>query len=534
MTYIPQLNAITSTGNSTSAPLNAYAVFSGVGEDVSQYTSVAVSVWASVGGTIDLQFSTNNTNWDANQFFSVTSGRSFVLPVKAQFFRVVYTNGPLGQGTFRLQTILHKAKSLSISSQLNTPIAQDELAVVTRSVITGLNGNDFQNARVSEHGELSIAINDPISTFDEVATFTRRATIQMAFDYIINPALVNTTLIGGATATQANSMAVLSTSAAISTSVTITSDGAVRARPGQEVVAILSGVFTLGIAGSEQLLGAANTDNGFFFGYNGASFGVMRRSNSVDTWVAQSAWNIDPLDGTGPSGMVLDTTQGNMYRIAFSSGFVGTSYQIYNPVEAKFITVHIASYIASVPVLGVASLNLWCQAQNTSNATDIILKVANASAFTDQVLAPLGVKGVVDNVKLSVGTTLTNIISIRSKATFAGKANYIGALLMFYSGAADGNQSSEIELVFNGVLGGTPVWNDYDPLASVMEVDTAGTTVTGGRRAFANLIAATGSFGQDLSFLQLIINAGDMVTVAGKASQANTDLNVSIIWIEDI
>ncbi|KAG5182997.1 hypothetical protein JKP88DRAFT_272962 [Tribonema minus] len=49
--------------------------------------------------------------------------------------------------------------------------------------------------------------------------------------------------------------------------------------------------FATGTANASQLIGIGGTDNGLFFGYNGTSFGVCVRSNSVDTWTAAAAFN---------------------------------------------------------------------------------------------------------------------------------------------------------------------------------------------------------------------------------------------------
>lgn len=101
-----------STDNSTTAVLGGAAAFTGTGEDVSKFRSIIVSVYAShasAASGLALQFSSNGTNWDIEHTFSVsaTTGAYYIVPVLAQYFRVVYTNGGTLQTSFRLQTILH-------------------------------------------------------------------------------------------------------------------------------------------------------------------------------------------------------------------------------------------------------------------------------------------------------------------------------------------------------------------------------------------------------------------------------------------
>lgn len=101
-----------STDNSTSTPLGAANSFSGTGEDVSKFRSIVVSAkasHASAANGLKLQFSSDNTNWDIEQAFTLNAadGEHYIVSVLAQYFRVVYTNGGTLQTYFRLQTILH-------------------------------------------------------------------------------------------------------------------------------------------------------------------------------------------------------------------------------------------------------------------------------------------------------------------------------------------------------------------------------------------------------------------------------------------
>lgn len=66
-----------------------------------------------------------------------------------------------------------------------------------------------------------------------------------------------------------------------------------------------------------QLMGVGDDLDGFFFGYNGSSFGILRRQNGTDNWIPQSAWNNDTFDGNGRSGVALNATQGNVYSIQY-------------------------------------------------------------------------------------------------------------------------------------------------------------------------------------------------------------------------
>lgn len=82
-------------------------------------------------------------------------------------------------------------------------------------------------------------------------------------------------------------------------------------QPGKSLQILCTFVMNEPKANLRQRVGYFNTDNGFFLERTGAStVQFVKRSkvtgSVVDTPVTQSSWNIDKLDGTGPSLLTLD------------------------------------------------------------------------------------------------------------------------------------------------------------------------------------------------------------------------------------
>ena len=113
-------NAVLSGSNSSVAVLAANAAFTGPADDITEYADVRVTVFSDVASAADglqLQQSTNGTNWDSIDAYSIpaNSGKTFSVGVSARFFRVVYTNGATVQAAFRLQTKYNKTYSKASS-----------------------------------------------------------------------------------------------------------------------------------------------------------------------------------------------------------------------------------------------------------------------------------------------------------------------------------------------------------------------------------------------------------------------------------
>lgn len=108
--------------NSTTSVLGGGAVYTGTGEDVSNFSEIRVSVIASHASATDglsIQQSSNNTNWDITDPYTIpaTTGKTFCVPRQARYFRVVYTNGATLQTSFRLQSILNRTATSSSSQR---------------------------------------------------------------------------------------------------------------------------------------------------------------------------------------------------------------------------------------------------------------------------------------------------------------------------------------------------------------------------------------------------------------------------------
>ena len=128
---------------------------------------------------------------------------------------------------------------------------------------------------VDTHG--NVVSQDAKTAFGLLAVAEMEPTAQLQFTYNIHTLLVNVEENSG-TVTQANSMAHLSTGAGANQSATLLSRREVPYTPGVGVLFRGTAVFTTGVANSIQCIGIGDAFDGFFFGYSGASFGIIHRT----------------------------------------------------------------------------------------------------------------------------------------------------------------------------------------------------------------------------------------------------------------
>ncbi|MDP1614454.1 MAG: hypothetical protein Q8L68_01515 [Methylococcales bacterium] len=358
--------------------------------------------------------------------------------------------------------------------------------------------------------------------------------IQLQFPYNINPIEVTTTAAGAGTVSFIQPFAVCSSGAAASSSSAIFSRDNLHYASGEGGLCLMTVVFSAGVSGSRQWVGLANTLDALWFGYNGSTFGINRRYNNSDNFVPQSSWNVDPMDGTGPSQMTLVPTYGNVYKIQYQwLGFGCISFFIENPSTASFQLVHQISYPNSATTTSLLNpaMQLNVVAQNTSNTSNIVVRSPSLSAFVEGKIARVGNNFSTFNQK-NLSTTPISLFGLRNNPTFNGVTNYKSILLTGMSFANSG-QTSLVSLVLNGTIGGTPSYTNINSQTSVASFDVAGTTVTGGSTIITFLVDNNNSLSYDLSNLYLYLEPNDVLSFVGNnVTGAAVTLYGSLNWIE--
>jgi hypothetical protein len=157
------LNGSLSAGNSSTTPLGISGSFTGTSADITNYSGVNILVATDRSGILNMQFSSDGTNWDHDDAYpcTVTTGgvvQSFYFqgaPV-AKYFRVKYDNGGTAQGVFRLQTIFKVNAGVADIQDLTTVPVDASNGMVTKSVIYGksTSGGVFVAVKANPTGAL--------------------------------------------------------------------------------------------------------------------------------------------------------------------------------------------------------------------------------------------------------------------------------------------------------------------------------------------------------------------------------------------
>jgi hypothetical protein len=527
------------TAGTTTTPLGIAGTFDSGIIEIDGFSQLSTEILSDEDGTlVGTWYSdaagTNVVRTFTRPYTAADDYAYFSGPVFAPYFRYIYTNGSIGQSNFYFST---KLLTQAISGQilgLKDFIPSNVAVNMGRNILVGEDTNGtFRNVPTDVEGNLNVHIASPVTAFSDLRNAELTPQAHITFEYNVNPSMMNTTETNGGTVTQTNAMAVLQTSTNVAGLASMSSVRLLKYRSGLGALARFTGLFTTGVASSTQGVGIGTDENGYFFGYNGTAFGILHRIDSVDTWITQTTWNYDVMDGTGRSGMTLDPTNINVFEITYQYLGAGQiTFYIEDTVTGDFTPVHKIAYANSftTPSLFNPSLPLSAFAENTGNATNLTVKSASMSAFVEGKNIVTGPSQTFTNTKTH--STETALFSVRSKTTFAGKTNFVNGILKSLTCANDVNQLAAFNIYEDATLGGTPVWADVNVDSSVMESDTAGTTVTNGILLASFSVGKDSGAAFDLNNLDIVMKPGSTYTVSSLAG-ASGAMSAALTWVED-
>lgn len=142
-------------------------------------------------------------------------------------------------------------------------------------------------------------------------------------------------------------------------------------QPGKSLLVMNTFVMSPAKAGLRQRVGYYGAKNGIYLELDGSVLSFVKRSfvggSLSNTSIGQSSWNIDTLDGNGPSGITLDISKAQILWMDIEWLGVG-SVRLGFVIDGQFIhchTIHHANIITSTYIT-TASLPLRYEIKNTT------------------------------------------------------------------------------------------------------------------------------------------------------------------------
>lgn len=256
-------------------------------------------------------------------------------------------------------------------------------------------------------------------------------------------------------------------------------------QPGKSLLLYTTFVMS-GEAGIRQSVGYYNDENGYYLmkETDGQVYMVERSrvSGSVaDTSVPQTSWNVDPFNGTGPSGISLDFSKAQILWIDMEWLGVGTVRTGF-VVDGKLLPAHYFQHanIVESTYITTASLPFRYEIENISSAVGGTLKQICSTAISEGGYTLSGEQHSVSTpitsaYALATAGTYYPVAALRLKSTRLDAISIVTGLTLLGEG---NNETYAWRLIGRGtVTGGT--WST--PSASTpVEYNLTGVSSSGG------------------------------------------------------
>ena len=314
-------------------------------------------------------------------------------------------------------------------------------------------------------------------------------------------------------------------------------------QPGKSLLIMTSFYMSPSKTGLRQRVGYFGAANGVYFEQtNGIKNMVIRSSSSgvlVEDRYAQSTWNTDKLDGTGPSGLTLDTTATQIFWCDvewLGVGSVRTGFIINGQLIICHIFHHANNPTYTTTYMGSATLPCRYEITNigvtsgSSTMKQICTTIMSEGGYISVTQVFSAGTGITPR-RLTTAATYYPIASIRLNSTHLNsivklhQVDILSPTINYYRWV----------VLKNATLTGA-TWNSAFSTVRV-DVDTAATAVSGGTEMESGYIAS-----RELASLSLVniygqlsrtlAGVSDTFTLAMAATSNNADVLAQIGWQE--
>ena len=279
-------------------------------------------------------------------------------------------------------------------------------------------------------------------------------------------------------------------------------------QPGKSLLVFNTFVMAPAQTNLRQRVGYFGTDNGIYLQLNNQTLSFVERSivtgAVTETVVNQSAWNIDSLDGNGPSGVVLDITKAQIMFMDIEWLGEGT-VRVGFIIDGAFLLCHKFNHanLITSTYITTASLPLRYEITNTGiTANSSTLKQVCSTAISEGGYELRGAQQAIGTPittprTFAVAGTFYPIVGIKLKSTRLDAIVILTAVSLL----GLGNGKNYAWRVIQGATTTGGAWVSAGVDSSV-EYNLTGTSAAGGRVLAQGYVSSTNQASPSINILK--------------------------------
>lgn len=255
---------------------------------------------------------------------------------------------------------------------------------------------------------------------------------------------------------------------------------------GKSMMVVLNANFNSIVANVTKRYGQYDANNGFYYELDGTNANVVMRSNTsgspTNTAVAQSSWNLDKLNGTGPSLITLDFSKAQTMCISYHAGIGRVLFGFI--INGSIVWAHqfLNSNVNTILYSQTCSLPIRASIKNNASASSTMQMLSGA------VICEGGDVYASRQYSINTGSSNTNfttagqrkpIFSIRKQSG----VTELTAQLIDYGFLLSSGDDFLLEVVKNPTLTGAS-WSNAP--AGYMQLDLTASALSGGTTIYSS------------------------------------------------
>jgi hypothetical protein len=319
-------------------------------------------------------------------------------------------------------------------------------------------------------------------------------------------------------------------------------------QPGKSLLSMNTFVMSPAKTNLRQRIGYFGANNGVFLEQSGNTVSFVERSivsgAVVDTPVTQANWNLDPLDGTGPSKLTLNLAQAQIFWADIEWLGVG-SVRCGFVINGQLIHCHSFHHanILSSTYITTASLPVRYEIKNTGTVSGgSTLKQICSTVISEGGYELRGDQRAVGTPvqtpkSLATAGTYYPVVSLQLKAANLDGIAILTALSIL------GINSNPTSIAWRVIRGGTLNSPSWSPSDGSVEYDLSATGISGGQVMAQGYVGITNQSSQTIDVLKEALfkfqlqrngltGTPEPITLALAASVNNVQCLGSMDWEE--
>lgn len=314
-------------------------------------------------------------------------------------------------------------------------------------------------------------------------------------------------------------------------------------QPGKGYSIILSGRLGPQKTGVISRIGYFDDNNGLFFQMSDSGISIAVRSSvsgtPVNSFVDQASWNIDPMDGTGPSGITLDPTKMQVFLIDFQwLGAGGIRFGFDIGGSYHYVHEEINSNNSTTVYMSKPDLPIRYEIENITATASSSNMLQTCSAVIDEGGSAFSETTNIRSINagltaISVPTgSYTPLISFQLKPSINGN-NVTGFAFLVRLNIMTTTQNPLIYQIVRNATLTDDNFQDHPAPGSIIQYDIAASASSGGEESFQEFVAGNqrGNV-EDSEQRNLILYPGNTYTVQAQGIGGSSNAYVAVNWAE--